>query len=225
MNGPSLQRFTLLSLVFHVSFLVATIITLRQSSRFVMPSPYMVNLVSSEVAQDSGRASQAQDQTAVTKETRDPSPSMRIPDKAKAPDRKEQEQLLSDRISALKAKKKIENVVRLRSIISLKGTAGEGKTPPSPGTPGRPGGSIMDDYYAKITREIWQNWVFPDTGDKNLEAVVAIRILRDGSVQISKIEKTSGNPLFDRTALKAITKASPLTPPPYEMEIGVRFYP
>ena len=38
------------------------------------------------------------------------------------------------------------------------------------------------------------------------------------------IEKSSGNLLFDRSATKAISKASPLSPPPVEMEIGVRFY-
>jgi outer membrane biosynthesis protein TonB len=31
--------------------------------------------------------------------------------------------------------------------------------------------------------------------------------------------------LFDSSALKAISKASPLPPPHEEMEIGVRFYP
>jgi len=44
-------------------------------------------------------------------------------------------------------------------------------------------------------------------------------------VKDARIEKPSGNVLFDRSALRAIAKASPVTPPPYEMEIGVRFYP
>ena len=53
----------------------------------------------------------------------------------------------------------------------------------------------------------------------------AIKILKDGTTIVQNIEKSSGNSLFDRSALKALAKASPLPPPPYEMEIGVRFYP
>jgi TonB family protein len=55
--------------------------------------------------------------------------------------------------------------------------------------------------------------------------VVSIRILKNGTLQVLNIERSSGIPLFDRSALRAITKASPVTPPPQEMEIGVRFYP
>jgi len=39
------------------------------------------------------------------------------------------------------------------------------------------------------------------------------------------VEKSSGDLFFDRSALKAVTKASPVSPPPYEMEIGIRFFP
>jgi colicin import membrane protein len=84
---------------------------------------------------------------------------------------------------------------------------------------------VEADYYTKITKEIWQQWVFPETGDKNLEAIISIRIMRDGAVLISRVEKSSGNSLFDKSAVRAISKASPVTPPPREMEIGVRFYP
>ncbi len=60
---------------------------------------------------------------------------------------------------------------------------------------------------------------------KDIETIVGIKILRDGTVIVQKIEKSSGNPRFDRSAIKALAKASPLPPPPYEIEIGVRFYP
>ncbi|MDP2753115.1 MAG: energy transducer TonB, partial [Nitrospirota bacterium] len=60
---------------------------------------------------------------------------------------------------------------------------------------------------------------------KDLEAIISIKIKRDGAITAQRIEKSSGNTLFDRSAIKALAKASPLSPPPYEMEIGVRFYP
>jgi colicin import membrane protein len=84
---------------------------------------------------------------------------------------------------------------------------------------------MFDDYYAKIMGEIKQQWIWTGTGEKDLEAVISIKILRDGTTLIKRIEKSSGNDLFDRSAVKALTKANPLPPPPYEMEIGVRFYP
>jgi TonB family protein len=62
-------------------------------------------------------------------------------------------------------------------------------------------------------------------GRKEIEAIVSVKILKDGTARVQRIEKSSGNALFDRSALKALAKASPLPPPPYEMEIGVRFYP
>jgi TonB family protein len=48
---------------------------------------------------------------------------------------------------------------------------------------------------------------------------------KDGTLSGVKIEKASGDRFFDRSALNAVTKASPVSPPPYEMEIGIRFYP
>ena len=77
----------------------------------------------------------------------------------------------------------------------------------------------------RLEKRYGSTWVFPDTGKKDLEAIISIRILKDGTIISQRIEKSSGNPLFDRSAIKALAKASPLSPPPYEMDIGVRFYP
>jgi len=81
-----------------------------------------------------------------------------------------------------------------------------------------------DSYYGLITNKIRQQWVYPDIETSELEVVVSIKIDREGKIFSQEIEKSSGNPLFDRSAMKAISKASPLPPPIKEMEIGVRFY-
>ena len=60
---------------------------------------------------------------------------------------------------------------------------------------------------------------------KNLEAVISVTIMSNGTVKINSVEKSSGNVLFDRSVLRAINKASPVSPPPHEMEIGLRFTP
>ncbi len=81
------------------------------------------------------------------------------------------------------------------------------------------------DYCKKVRKEIWQQWVYPDTGQKDLETIISIRIMKDGTISMQKIEKSSGNPLFDKSSIRALTKANPLSPPPYEMEISIRFSP
>jgi colicin import membrane protein len=136
-------------------------------------------------------------------------------------------QMIEEKIAALSAKKRVKDIIRLRSMISLKtvGINRKGTSQKAGGSKTSAKGGLFDDYYVKITREIWQQWVFPDTGRKDLEAVISIKILRDGTATVQKVEKSSGNALFDRSAIKALAKASPLSPPPYEMEIGVRFYP
>ena len=133
--------------------------------------------------------------------------------------------MIEKKISAIAAKKKIEKIVKLRSIISLKASGDKRSSNEKTASASPEKVHPSEDYYSKITKEIWQQWVFPNTGKKDLEAIISIKILKDGTAIVQKIEKSSGNTLFDRSALKALAKASPLPPPPYEMEIGVRFYP
>ncbi len=220
MNGPSLQRLAVLSIVFHLTFFLAVFFAAKQSSRFVMPSPYVVSLVGSDVKTEGKSDTRAVTQTqspAATKEAKN------APEKAK-PVSEADKKRVSDRIHEIETKKKLERLGELRKMLTV-GKSEEGK-PASKGAEGKGGGSVVDDYYAKITNDIHKNWQWPSAmTDKNLEAIISIRIMKDGSVQVTRIEKSSNNGLFDRSALRAIAKASPVTPPPYEMEIGVRFYP
>lgn len=225
MSGPSLQRLAVLSTVFHLTFFLAVFVAAKHSGRFVMPTPYVVNLVGSDARPEGKTEGKSDAQAAEQKETRSQAAikeTKRAPEKTKR-SAKEQEKRVSDQIAALEAKKKLQKLAELRNIISLKGS-GDGK-PAARGVEGKSGGQRVDEYYGKVTKAIWQNWIFPETSDKNLEAIISIRIMKDGYVQVTRIEKSSGNGLFDRSALRAIAKASPVTPPPYEMEIGVRFYP
>ena len=238
MNVPSLQRLTILSFIFHLTFFGAAFVAIKQSARFVMPSPYVVNLVESDVKSEEPIGTQA------VSHAPEPEAPKTMPKKevskeeAVSPTPKESNKLtwrgkkrLQESIAALEAKKNIERIVKLRNelkkdIIPLKGSAIGGKAGSLRGAAGKGVGPAVTDYYTKVTRRIWDRWGLPqELKEKNLEAVVSIRIMRDGSVEISRIEKSSGSSLFDRSALLAIREASPLPPPPYEMEIGVRFYP
>jgi colicin import membrane protein len=219
MKEPSLQKTTALSLALHISVLFIALLLLRQSSQYLLPS-YTVNLVGPEVL----RGKESLKSTPGRPETlRGTSVTEGVP-KEVVKKRVKEEELLEEKISAIEAKKRVERIVRLRSIISLQGSISKKEISETPSAhTGK--GSLFDDYYTKIKNEIWQQWVYPGTGQKELETIISIRIMKDGTISLQRIEKSSGNPLFDKSAIKALTKANPLSPPPYEMEIGVRFYP
>ena len=126
-------------------------------------------------------------------------------------------------ISALSKLKKKKEAGKAHDIeiIRQKIQAGVAK---GPGIPGTVQSVEPDSYYALITRRIWSEWIYPETGSAGLEVIITVKLDREGKVISHEIEKSSGNSLFDRSALKAISKASPLPPPPVEIEIGVRFY-
>jgi TolA protein len=127
----------------------------------------------------------------------------------------------NERIAALEAKRKIESMQRLRKSIdiSAKGTSSSTGQTSVPGTPGGP------DYGSMIGSMIHEKFRIPESMDKDLLAIINIRIARNGNVTILGFEKKSGNPLYDRAAIKAITDASPLPPPPSEMERAIRLRP
>ena len=203
-----------------------------------MPSPYVVDLVSSaglskgrstdsaspRIIREANVAEPARQRDETKTRAVEPKKQQDFP----AKDTKADQKQIEDRLAELKAKKKVKDIVGLRSkILSIRGSEGKSSQTNTAQSRGGPSsqGTLFDSYYGKITQQIWQEWVYPDTGDKNLEAIIAVKIAKDGSVTVQKIEKGSGNTLFDRSALRAISKASPVSPPPYEMEIGMRFYP
>ncbi|MEW6003278.1 MAG: energy transducer TonB [Nitrospirota bacterium] len=214
MREPSLYKTTAFSLFLHVTLFLIAFIILKQSNRIIIPSPYIVNLVSP----DTIKGKQAEILNSMRTASMEDLP-------AKGLERvtKKDEEMAMERISAIAAKKRVERIVKLRSIIAVKAGGDKNINSQKISTPAGKG-DVFDDYYSKITGEIWRQWIFPDTGQKNLEAIVSIRIMKDGRVSVQKMEKSSGNPLFDKSAVRALTKANPLPPPPYEMEIGVRFF-
>jgi len=214
MKEPSFRITTILSFVIHITFLFVAFIIVKQTNHFVMPASYIVRLVGPEIEEGAGATFES-----TAKEI------------SEYPAHEDAEQYASDRIAAIKAKRKIKNIVRLRNIISLKGSSEsyEAVTEviPSSENAGKEDTeqNILNSYSARIGAEIHQYWVIPKIEFKGLEAKISITILKDGTVRLNNIEKSSGNLLFDRSVLKAISKASPVSPPPYEMEIGLRFTP
>lgn len=238
MRGPSIQKTTALSAALHLTFFIVAAVILKQSNSIIIPSPYVVSLVSpagpsKELATDSAAPrvtteAKVAEPARQREETGTRAVEPKKQQDSPAKDTKADQKQIEDRLAELKAKKKVKDIVGLRTkMLSIRGSEGKTLHADAAQNTGGPSsqGTLFDSYYAKITQQIWQEWVYPDTGDKNLAAVIAVKIAKDGSVTIRGIEKGSGNALFDRSALRAISKASPVSPPPYEMEIGMRFYP
>ena len=124
----------------------------------------------------------------------------------------------NERIAALEAKKKIETMQRLRKSIDISAAKGipNSKVQTMAGNSG---------YISLIGAKIREQFRIPESMDRDLLAIISIRIARNGTITILSFEKKSDNPLFDRAAIKAINDASPVPPPPSEMEIFMRLRP
>ena len=89
----------------------------------------------------------------------------------------------------------------------------------------------MKVYYSIVWSKIQAQWALPEgiLPKDNFVAVIAVKILRNGTVADLDFEKRSGNKYFDESAMKAIKKASPLPALPdwirgSNVELGIRFH-
>lgn len=88
-------------------------------------------------------------------------------------------------------------------------------------------------YRAMVNEKIESNWALPERlsrGKGKLEAVVVVRVRRDGTVFDIQFEQKSGDSYFDDSVLKAVLKSKPFPPfpdiySPKEEEIVIRFAP
>lgn len=87
------------------------------------------------------------------------------------------------------------------------------------------GGSFPYNYYLVIVREkISQAWEIPQgmvARGRRIEATVQFRIMRDGTIAESTIEVPSGQPVYDQSALRAVSLVRKF--PPLPQEFGGRF--
>jgi colicin import membrane protein len=242
---PSLQKIIIASAIFHLIFITLATIPIKTKDREY--KSYFVNIVGpSEVRSTAQkrRGKKTVPQKTVTKE--------KGAVKMKAPPRKRVAPKKGVSLEPEKKAKQVsKEIERLRAIKALSAKrarkseetakAGEadadieqaievirkkklGSSSAQAGIPGSQSSVNADSYYALVTQQIWSEWIYPDFDATGLEVVISIKIDKQGRVISQKIEQSSGNTLFDRSAAKAISKASPLPPPAVEMEIGVRFY-
>jgi len=120
----------------------------------------------------------------------------------------------------------------------LEGTSGKAGTGPvgPAGGSGVGGARVQESiliYQAEIQYQIQKNWAFSQqlAGDNTqLEAILAIKVLRNGEIEDIWFDKKSGNTYLDESAYKAVVKSNPLPPLPNDFmhpiyKIGLRFGP
>ncbi len=225
MKGPSLQKTAAVSAALHATLFLITLVVLRNSGRMIMPSPYVVTLVSSGSGSAGAVAENNISESPEPVAVEAPQSVGKSPREAMADQRR-----LEDSLHALEAKNRLAKLANLRkAMLSVKGseqTGAAAKTSGRAGLRGKAGSQGGEMTYAdRIRAEIHKQWSYPDSIGRNLEAVIAVRILKDGAIKVQDIEKRSGDRIFDKSVLKAIELASPVTPPPYEIEFGIRFTP
>ncbi len=223
---PSLSRIILASAILHLLFISFVIIPLKTKDQDFRS--YSVRLVGSVETEKKGERSvlkKRKKKRAIAKKA--------LSKKQKSSKQKAERKADISLESARKVAKEIERIRAISAIAKKRKKIREiqiGKQKPSDNSEDGAGinakgpGKEIDLYYSQIHQKIWQQWGYPQKGTQGLEVIVSIKIAKNGKVVSLEIEKPSGNILLDRSAIKAITKASPLPPPPEELEIGVRFH-
>jgi periplasmic protein TonB len=84
-------------------------------------------------------------------------------------------------------------------------------------------------YFDILQGKLKEGWTWYDRSSV-VVASVRITLAQDGTVTTSQITKSSGNPLFDESVLRAVRDASPVPPPPasvyqYFREVDIVFDP
>ncbi len=128
----------------------------------------------------------------------------------------------------------------LKSGISVDALPDETGGAGSDGGPGTGGSSnslnlsqldiAFIEYYNSVGSMIRSEWSFPGQAVPGLQAIIAIKIAQDGKVLALRVELTSGNTLFDSSAVRAVEKVGDFPPLPKDLkgeflEIGIRFCP
>jgi colicin import membrane protein len=146
----------------------------------------------------------------------------------------DQSKELEKRIKRLQTKVAEERAVesaisRLESRVQAR--SGGGGAGPAGG--GSKLSAAFQLYYTNLRAQVHRNWVLPENaGNKlrGLEAIIVIRIRRNGHLERAWLEKSSGNSRLDSSALRAVERAAPFPPLPPESrervhEVGFRFRP
>lgn len=220
-DGVSINRMVLLSLVLHA--LVLSILFLSPSfptRKWTFGPVYTVDLVSLPSGYLERAATTTMTKEVATISAREHATALKktseVPIRRLAPVRKE-----SGREEVEKAIERVRKKVA-ESSSQQASAARQGVVETN---------QAVHAYYEAIWSRIKAEWALPKgiLPSKNLEAIVDVTVSRSGSVTSLSIERSSGNRYFDRSAVRAIQKASPFPPIPESIrgssvDLGIRFH-
>jgi colicin import membrane protein len=230
MIGLSLHKAAAISLLIHASLILFTLS--MPKSAVTPPRVYHVDIIVPKAQKAIKVAKKTPEAPKIVKKKAPAKPAPnKIRKKHAIPAVKEDPKLndyISKKLEDLKAKKKDEQykenrMSRIESLRDIRQRASALGDQMDEGAKLK----VLDEYYRRIQDRILEVWVFPKIDMKNLEATISLTVMPNGEVIINRFERPSGNKLFDRSALKAIHRASPLEPPPFGegIEVGVNFIP
>jgi len=148
---------------------------------------------------------------------------------------KEETKVVEEKIEKVETKPKVEKkVVQSKPKPKPKTETKKTETKKTSDKPSKPTSVKVEDtafdspfYINLILTKVTNNWLNPIPGTRTrLQTVVYFRILRDGKVKDLKVHNSSGSPIFDSSALKAITLSQPFPPLPDEYKtdhLGIYF--
>jgi outer membrane biosynthesis protein TonB len=133
----------------------------------------------------------------------------------------------------------IRRSLQTEAIVSSSGASPSAETriTPPAAAPGPAGAGIaidqaMKHYLAALFERIQSHWYIPplQNWEDSLEAILVIKINRNGTIAKTFFEKKSANLYFNQFVSKTVQESAPLPPFPREldeqnMEIGLRFSP
>lgn len=97
----------------------------------------------------------------------------------------------------------------LEKQVGQTGVGGGGGEGDGPG-----GGGIYDVYAAQVILAVQPNWSMPTYSRVNMVVQVHIKLDKQGKVLSCDIERSSGRPEFDASAVNAVIRTGTLPPPP-----------
>lgn len=227
---PGFSNMIFLSLVIHLAILTIVFVSIPTTSRRLTFGPvYSVQLVSSEMVR--AKNSESSLMKEIEKVSEAPGSVIykrQVTGLAPTPVKKEETNRLNieKAVSAIKQKQVNEPVPSATAATRPSPAGSAAKTPQSEFN------SWLQEYSARTKLRITKNFNIPPAlvPKENIEAIIAIRILRDGTLDFTGFEKKSGNRYLDDAAVKAIKKSTPFPPFPEgiregSIEIGIIFRP
>ena len=73
--------------------------------------------------------------------------------------------------------------------------------------------ALFSQYIGPIRNKVTNSWIRPGTVRPGAQAKVLVRVSPQGDVLTVKVQRASGDPIFDRSVINAVYKASPLPIP------------